>query len=75
MQRQSFLTLTVAVKKFLSSSVAGFESVHSVQKNGGNYVSSVVAAAEFLHSGDGISCMFNRSKGFQKRINLLRPDV
>ena len=46
-QRPSFLTLTIVVKKFLISSAAGFESVQSVQKNGGNYVHSVVAAAEF----------------------------
>ena len=52
-------------------------SVQSVQKNGGNFISSVVAAAEFLNSSDnGVSCMSsNRKKGFQKRINLLRPDV
>ena len=48
------------------SSAAGFESVQSVQKNGGNYVGSVVAAAEFLHSSDRISCMLTKVKVFRR---------
>ena len=36
-------------------SAVGFESVQSMQKNGGNFIRSVVPAAEFLNSCDGIS--------------------
>ena len=77
MQRPSFLTLTLVVKKILLCSAAGFESVQSVQKNGGNYMLAQLLQQlrVYILVMESAACLFNINKGFQKRMNLLRPDV